>query len=765
MINAADCPLCDYSSTLRHRGYTEEDISHLPTEKFSKHLGRHLEQLALFILPNGDLTEEEDESSDHGRDDGNEDSDTEEPADGMQLPPEADLLQNLSDLVAGGNDDPSSFTQAPDLAMRWQPPQDFTPPQEDFDTEDTDLLPLRQEPIYGGDLFTPGWARGIGRDKEGYCARCPVFHWVNMVDGSYRFHLTYFHGVPDSGVPLPRPTEIRPVMDKVGTWEGFCEACSRWRLLKKTKRGWSWYRHWLNVRNLLNASLFCFANHQHPQDHADIVKQRTDAIRNGIILEETPKRPDLDPTQHAADPKPASLQNLQELSVQLSDTDHMPTDLVFEFARTNSPEVVEAFLDRVLRVLPETRTKSAANLTESNGLSLLMLAASLGASSLVELLLSYGADPNQSGPDDQTALDLATDAGYFNIAQKLIETGAEPSKSRVFEKVMSNSREYAGEMTSPSQSNAPGMVRVNIKTLPELSRAAFEGNAQTVRDLLFRGGVTSDGPSSFDVDEGAENGQSAFLLASMEGHLNIMDILLEKGANINTTSNKGWTPLMIAARNGDDEGVMFLLEKGADVNHVSPDRWTALSESTIQGSIHIMSRLLEAGADPEMHAASDWTPLMHAAYRGHLEAVQVLLTAGASFEETSARDETVMLLAAANGSADVVRLLLEAGCPPESVWSRTPVAAVTAKADASVPTISEAGTSKAQERIERVYLVGWTPLMVACQVGSLDVVRLLLDAGANPEPRSPMLKTALEIAKENGRTHVTQYLIERLKAP
>lgn len=249
-INAADCPLCDYAGVLRRRGYSDGEIAQIPADKFSWHLGRHLEQLALFVLPNTDLMGEEGGISD---DEGHDHSDLNSEADGSEAGAqplsEPDLIQKLSEAAAEEKSAPEILSKPPDLAMRWQPPQDFTPPREDFDTHDVDLLPVRQEPIYGGDLHTPGWARGLGNSKEGFCARCPVFHWVNITDGSYRFHLTYFHGVPDSGFPLPRPSTIRPVQGKTNAWEGFCEACDKWRLLKKTKRGWNWYRHWLVVRH------------------------------------------------------------------------------------------------------------------------------------------------------------------------------------------------------------------------------------------------------------------------------------------------------------------------------------------------------------------------------------------------------------------------------------------------------------------------------------------------------------------------------------
>jgi ankyrin repeat protein len=64
--------------------------------------------------------------------------------------------------------------------------------------------------------------------------------------------------------------------------------------------------------------------------------------------------------------------------------------------------------------------------------------------------------------------------------------------------------------------------------------------------------------------------------------------------------------------------------------------------------------------------------------------------------------------------------------------------------------------------MKRVYKVGWTPLMVASQIGNLEIVIMLLDAGANPGSKSPMLKTVVEIARENGRTDVAEYLTKSL---
>lgn len=216
----------------------------------------------------------------------------------------------------------------------------------------------------------------------------------------------------------------------------------------------------------------------------------------------------------------------------------------------------------------------------------------------------------------------------FSICQQLIRSGADASASEVFKRIFSNDNEYAGVMTEAVQPAAL-MKEIDPATLPPLSRAAFEGDVDQVAKLL---GSDVTSPGGYDTEDGAEIGYTAFLLASTRGHLDVMNLLLSRGANINATTKYGWTSLMLAAKR--------------------------------------------------------------------------------------------------------------------------PVA------DAE-PSGGSSGSTQ-QQRIGRVYTVGWTPLMVACQVGSLEIVKMLLDAGANPEPKSSLFKTALDITKEQGWPEIVSYLTAKL---
>lgn len=254
-IPASACPLCDYDTILRARLGGSETIVIKPAH-FRNHLGHHLEQLALFALPKGAFIQDQDDdlqskpssAADSARstrsdNDRYKEDDRPDPAE-HQVPPREDVLAKIA---LDADPTPHVLKSAPDLALGWQPPHDFTPSATDFEIDDPDLMPRREESMFGGDLFTPGWVRGYDTKREGYCARCKVGHWINILDGTYEFHLTYLHGLPSTGLALPRPSIVREIIGLSGVWEGYCDLCQGWRVLKRTKRGWNWFRHQLTV--------------------------------------------------------------------------------------------------------------------------------------------------------------------------------------------------------------------------------------------------------------------------------------------------------------------------------------------------------------------------------------------------------------------------------------------------------------------------------------------------------------------------------------
>jgi ankyrin repeat protein len=119
-----------------------------------------------------------------------------------------------------------------------------------------------------------------------------------------------------------------------------------------------------------------------------------------------------------------------------------------------------------------------------------------------------------------------------------------------------------------------------------LMRAALIGNTPAVEALLDRGA---------DVNSADQSGWTPLMEAVFGGHTETIRALLDGGADANAKDRAGWTPLMEAASKGHAQAVTVLLERGADANAKSSKGWTAL-KSTPKGNAEIVELLKEAGA-------------------------------------------------------------------------------------------------------------------------------------------------------------------------
>lgn len=92
------------------------------------------------------------------------------------------------------------------------------------------------------------------------------------------------------------------------------------------------------------------------------------------------------------------------------------------------------------------------------------------------------------------------------------------------------------------------------------------------------------------------NGMTAVMNAALEGHSEVIEVLVENGAELNAQNKDGWTALMLAALKGHSEVVHVLLEKGADIRLKNTAGWTALKAASGSQHPEIIEMLRHAGA-------------------------------------------------------------------------------------------------------------------------------------------------------------------------
>ena len=124
------------------------------------------------------------------------------------------------------------------------------------------------------------------------------------------------------------------------------------------------------------------------------------------------------------------------------------------------------------------------------------------------------------------------------------------------------------------------------------------------------------------------------------------------------------TALWAASTGGHLEIVEYLISRGADVNKPTLTQSTPLRGASFHGHLKVMKYLLEKGADINTPNCIGQSPLCIAAMRGQLEAVQFLVSQGADIHQKTINGYSVIHLAATKGRLDIVKFLLSSGISP-----------------------------------------------------------------------------------------------------
>jgi ankyrin repeat protein len=267
-----------------------------------------------------------------------------------------------------------------------------------------------------------------------------------------------------------------------------------------------------------------------------------------------------------------------------------------------------------------------------------------------------------------------------------------------------------------------------------LMYAAAVGSIDAMNRLLAAGA---------DVNARNALGSSALTWATKD--LAKVRLLLDHGADVNVTSIPGRTPLLVATmHNPSAEVVKLLITRGADARAVDKLQATALHTAAVAADIDTLRVLLDAKVDVNARDAADFTPLMVAAANGSVGAVKLLLSRGARVNDASGAGEVII-----HAPARVKNGMLALG-------SFTPLLlAAPVGSTELVKTLIDAGAD-----VNAKDLRGMTPLMLAVATDhyDLDKIRLLLHTGAHLDVMTPDGETALDLAQKFGETPVVALL-------
>ena len=279
------------------------------------------------------------------------------------------------------------------------------------------------------------------------------------------------------------------------------------------------------------------------------------------------------------------------------------------------------------------------------------------------------------------------------------------------------------------------------------------------------------------------SGESPLALACGNGNATMVQALVDHGADTNEAAASGETPLMRCVRSGRVDAVKILLGHDAQVNAKDKEHGrTALMWAVTDKRPEMVQALIEGDADIHLRSNEGLDALMLAARTGDAMSAELLVGVGANANEKGPQGMTALVLAASNGQQEVGLLLLEksADANARDEYGATALHYAVTKGISVLNGVRYADDVSALFRPSEIALVeallrhganpnvqlenappvggagspaavGATPYLLAAASHDGTVMRMLVDAGADPKIRTTTGLTPLMVAAGAGR--------------
>ena len=383
----------------------------------------------------------------------------------------------------------------------------------------------------------------------------------------------------------------------------------------------------------------------------------------------------------------------------------------------------------------------------------------------VKLLIAEGADLNAKWGDtntkeeektaDDTPLSYAVDANNMDLVKLLVEAGADVNAGSwppLFGAVDKNNTAIAEYLIDHG-------ANINVYPLggslegwgPLQETAVISNSIEMAKLLIAKGG---------DINSVI---YPALNSAIYEKRKDLSELLIQRGADVNTIDKWGHTPLYFALVRYDDLDIMnILIANGAEVDIKHPGGETVLMSAATAGRTEAVNLLLEAGANVnakndrgqtalhrmlDVRIHSDWQ------YRQSKDTVELLLNKGADVNLKDKDGRTPLHLAAESADRDIVKLLLDKGArvnekDDESGFTALHHAARFGNKDAAELLIARGADINTKDK------QGLTPLYIAVN-HDYQLAEFLIDKGADSSIRTESGQILLQLAQQRKQIEST----------
>jgi ankyrin repeat protein len=307
--------------------------------------------------------------------------------------------------------------------------------------------------------------------------------------------------------------------------------------------------------------------------------------------------------------------------------------------------------------------------------------------------------------------------------------------------------------------------RVLAETPNPLYYAALCGLNEVVRLLAEKGA---------DVNSQGGRYGNPLEAASAEGHEVVVRLLLDKGADINAQGGYYGNALQAASHHGHEAVVRLLLDKGANINSQGGYYGNAFQAASHHGHEAVVRLLLDKGADINAQGGYYGNALQAASHHGHETVVRLLLDKGADSNAQGGYFGNALQASSSKGHEQVVKLLLDKGADVNAQsnnFTALSLATVNRNRFLMEILLAAGGSFHAALRIVEPLdaqspdtgpgkFLKQTAICYAAGTANETMIKELIDAGADVNGSlEPDLKTPLHFAVESGRLNVVRALL------
>lgn len=368
----------------------------------------------------------------------------------------------------------------------------------------------------------------------------------------------------------------------------------------------------------------------------------------------------------------------------------------------------------------------------------LHLAASMGHLRVVRYLISVGADVNAQAVTGDSALFFASFNEHTDVLLELLKNDADPNLSK------------------------EGGLSVLHWVIQKGSEDLF--------DTLLKFGDKINLNAKCTMDE-TDSDITPIYLAAELGLQSIVNKLVAAGANMDLPGTHGQTPLIVALSNGYENVAIDLIESGCNIRIRTDNGASALHYAVISECARVVKMLLERGADPNILCSSsdidNISPLHLACEAGNLQYAKLLIQHGAEINTEQNENSYLPFISAVyGGNVQIIRLLLDHGADATFKLKDgfTAIHVALSLEKNHVETLAEVLSCEQLDVNEKITNEKGEPITaihMAAERGEPQLIRMLIDRGADINVVTSHMRTPLIIACQHNMQEAAVELIEQ----